>query len=159
MGYLGVSTCTYSIFSKFTATFCPPSFLPPFTMKYARHGGSQSFVLRVVRQVCSAVRWLASQLVGWLVCWLVGWLVGWLVVGCLLCQSASSTLLIQLEFHGARVCWLLCSQLAGWLVGRLGDWWIYWVVGWLAWLAGFFTSSLAQIACPLNSRTSLLALL
>ena len=29
LGNLGVLTCTYPIFSKFEATFCLPSFLPP----------------------------------------------------------------------------------------------------------------------------------
>ena len=62
MGNLGVSTCTYPIFSKFKTTFCPPSFLPPFL-----HDDW-------------LVGWLLfSSLVGWSVGWLAGSLFGLLV--------------------------------------------------------------------------------
>ena len=83
MGYLGVSTCTYSIFSKFTATFCPPSFLPPFLhdeVCEARGVVVICFGSSLLGQLRGSVAgWLVSCLVGWLVDWLVGWFVCWLV--------------------------------------------------------------------------------
>ena len=46
----------------------------------------------------------------------------------------------------------VCAALSvGWLVSCL----VYWLIGWLAWLGGFFTSSVAEIAWPLNLRRSL----
>ena len=59
LGYLGVSTCTYPIFSKFRTTFCLPPFLPS-------------------RPVCEARGVVVICIEGSLVGLLRGWLGGWL---------------------------------------------------------------------------------
>ena len=81
LGNLGVSTCTYPIFSEFKATFCtlPPS-LPHDEVCEARGVVVICFGSSLLGQLRGSVAgWLVSCLVGWLVDWLVGWLVGMLV--------------------------------------------------------------------------------
>ena len=103
------------------------------------------------------VRWLAYSLVGWLVSWLVGWLVRWFVgwladwLACWLSSWMASLLALL-----AQIAWLRFNGFLGSLAGLLTGWLVYCLVGLIAWLAGFFTSSLALITDLTNMRTCLL---
>ena len=87
---LGVSTYTYLSLSEFKATFC------------------LSHSSRLVREVCSVVRWRAGWL-GWFLDWLVGEF-GWLA-GFFTSSACSDSLL---DSSAARACLLV-----GWLAGLL----------------------------------------
>ena len=60
LGYLGVSTCSYSIFSEFEAPKRYP-FLPPF----------------ITMTVWLTV-WLTDWLTDWLIDWLIAWSIDWM---------------------------------------------------------------------------------
>ena len=82
LGNLGVSTCTYPIFSEFKAPKSDPFLpsLPHDEVCEARGVVVICFGSSLLGQLRGSVAgWLVSCLVGWLVDWLVGWLVGWYV--------------------------------------------------------------------------------